>query len=30
MQEMTMSEVLTDPLIRKMLRADKVSLGAFA
>lgn len=25
-----MSEVLRDPLIRQMLRADKVSLGAFA
>lgn len=30
MQDMTMSEVLKDPLIRQMLRADKVSLGAFA
>ena len=30
MQDMTMSEVLKDPLIRQMLRADKVSLGTFA
>ncbi len=30
MQDMTMSEVLKDPLIRQMLRADNMSLGAFA
>lgn len=30
MQDLSMSEVLKDPLIRQMLRADKVSLGAFA
>ncbi|MCJ9720095.1 hypothetical protein MOV66_02405 [Agrobacterium sp. SHOUNA12C] len=30
MQDMTMSEVLKDPLVRQMLRADKVSLGTFA
>lgn len=30
MQDLTMSEVLKDPLIRQVLRADKVSLGAFA
>lgn len=30
MQDMTISEVLRDPLIRQMLRADKVSLGTFA
>lgn len=30
MQDMTISEVLRDPLIRQMLRADKVSLGDFA
>jgi hypothetical protein len=28
--EMTMSEVLKDPMIRQMLRADKISLGDFA
>ena len=28
--EMTMSEVLKDPIIRQMLRADKVPLGDFA
>ena len=28
--DMTMSEVLRDPLIRLMLRADGISLGAFA
>jgi hypothetical protein len=28
--EMTMSEILKDPMIRQMLRADKVSLGDFA
>jgi hypothetical protein len=28
--DMTMSEVLKDPLIRQMLRADKISLGVFA
>ncbi|WP_237352733.1 hypothetical protein [Rhizobium leguminosarum] len=30
MEELTMSEVLTDPLIRQMLRADGVTLGYFA
>ncbi|NTF09534.1 hypothetical protein G6L37_28925 [Agrobacterium rubi] len=30
MHDMTMSEALKDPLIRKMLRADKVSLRMFA
>jgi hypothetical protein len=30
MHDMTMSEVLKDPLIRQMLRADKISLGVFA
>lgn len=30
MHDMTMSEVLKDPLIRQMLRADRVSLGVFA
>jgi len=30
MQDLSMSEVLKDPLIRQMLRADKVSLGVFA
>lgn len=30
MQDLSMSEVLKDPLIRQMLRADNVSLGAFA
>jgi len=28
--EMTMSEVLRDPMIRQMLRADRVSLSEFA
>ncbi|NKJ38220.1 hypothetical protein [Rhizobium sp. SG570] len=28
--EMTMSEVLRDPVIRQMLRADRVSLSEFA
>lgn len=28
--EMTMSEVLRDPMIRQMLRADRVPLGEFA
>lgn len=28
--EMTMSEVLLDPMIRQMLRADRVSLSEFA
>jgi hypothetical protein len=28
--EMTMSEVLRDPMIRLMLRADRVPLGEFA
>jgi hypothetical protein len=28
--EMTMSEVLQDPMIRQMLRADRVSLSEFA
>jgi hypothetical protein len=28
--ELTMSEVLRDPMIRLMLRADRVSLGEFA
>jgi hypothetical protein len=27
---MTMSEVLRDPMIRQMLRADRVPLGEFA
>jgi len=26
MQDMTMSEVLRDPMIRQMLRADRISL----
>ncbi|MDE1995980.1 MAG: hypothetical protein KGI75_26010 [Rhizobiaceae bacterium] len=30
MQDLTMSQVLKDPLIRQMLRADQVSLGEFA
>ena len=30
MNELTMTEALKDPLIRLMLRADKVSLGEFA
>jgi len=30
MQDMTMSEVLRDPMIRQMLRADRISLGVFA
>jgi len=30
MTELTMSEALKDPLIRLVLRADKVSLGEFA
>ena len=28
--EMTIPEVLRDPLIKQMLRADRVSLGVFA
>jgi hypothetical protein len=28
--ELTMSEVLRDPMIRLMLRADRISLGDFA
>lgn len=30
MHEMTTSEMLKDPLIRQMLRADKISLASFA
>jgi hypothetical protein len=30
MYEMTASEMLRDPLIRQMLRADKISLATFA
>ena len=30
MTELTMSEVLKDPLIRLLLRADKISMGEFA
>lgn len=30
MQDLTMSEALKDPLIRLLLRADKVNLGDFA
>lgn len=30
MHEMTPSEMLRDPLIRQMLRADKISLTSFA
>ncbi|MBB3655595.1 hypothetical protein FHX15_000794 [Rhizobium sp. BK650] len=30
MPEMTSSEMLRDPLIRQMLRADKISLASFA
>jgi hypothetical protein len=30
MHEMTTSEMLRDPLVRQMLRADKVSLASFA
>jgi hypothetical protein len=30
MQELTMSEALKDPLIRLLLRADRISLGQFA
>ncbi len=30
MHEMTPSEMLRDPLIRQMLRADKISLATFA
>jgi hypothetical protein len=30
MHEMTPSEMLKDPLVRQMLRADKISLAAFA
>jgi hypothetical protein len=30
MTELTMSEALKDPLIRLMLRADKIGLGEFA
>lgn len=29
-QELTMSEVLRDPMIRQVLRADGISLGSFA
>jgi hypothetical protein len=29
-QELTMSEVLRDPLIRQLLRADGIPLGSFA
>ncbi|TWF58850.1 hypothetical protein FHW37_101654 [Neorhizobium alkalisoli] len=29
-QELTFSEILTDPLIRVMLKADGISLGDFA
>jgi hypothetical protein len=29
MQDVTMSEVLRDPMIRQMLRADGISLTAF-
>lgn len=29
MREMTLPEVLSDPLIRQLMRADKVSLQAF-
>jgi hypothetical protein len=30
MKEMTASDMLRDPLIRQMLRADRISLAAFA
>lgn len=30
MNEMTASDMLRDPLIRQMLRADKISLASFA
>jgi hypothetical protein len=30
MHEMTPSEMLRDPMIRQMLRADKISLASFA
>lgn len=30
MNEMTASEMLRDPLIRQMLRADRISLASFA
>ncbi|WSH66230.1 hypothetical protein U8Q05_07100 [Rhizobium ruizarguesonis] len=30
MHEMTTSDMLRDPLIRQMLRADKISLASFA
>jgi hypothetical protein len=30
MHDMSMSEMLKDPLIRQMLRADRISLGTFA
>lgn len=30
MQELSISEALSDPLIRQMLRADKISLDTFA
>lgn len=30
MTELTMSEALKDPLIRLLLRADKISMGEFA
>ena len=29
MREMTLPEVLSDPLIRQLMRADKVSIHAF-
>ena len=29
-QELTMSEALRDPMIRQLLRADRISLGSFA
>jgi hypothetical protein len=30
MRDMTMSEILSDPLIRQLMRADRVSLDVFA
>jgi hypothetical protein len=30
MSDMTMSEILCDPLIRQLMRADRVSLDVFA
>ncbi len=30
MNEMTQSEMLRDPMIRQMLRADKISVASFA